>query len=67
MVVIATSIVESSCSLEGQLFLKQGRTNETNFVTSANNDEISPNFLLGKFWGNGHISHNLENGNFHFP
>ena len=29
---------------------------------TAKNVEISPHFLLGKFLGNGHISHNFPKG-----
>ena len=33
----------------------------------AKNTEISPLFLLGKFWGNGLIPHNFPKGKWKFP
>ena len=30
-------------------------------------DEVSPNFLSGKIWGNGHISHNFPKGKWKSP
>ena len=33
---------------------------------TAKKDEVSPNFLSGKFWGNGHISHNFPKGKWKF-
>ena len=35
--------------------------------STAKNDEISPHFLLGKFWGNGLNSHNFPKGKWKFP
>ena len=35
--------------------------------STAKNDEISPHFLLGKFWGNGLNSHNFQKGKWKFP
>ena len=39
------------------------------FLCTGKNDEISPHYLLGKFWGNGHIPiiSQRGNGSFRFP
>ena len=34
---------------------------------TAKNDEISPHYLLGKFWGNGHISKKFPKGEIEIP
>ena len=36
-------------------------------ANTAKNDEILPHYVLGKFWGNGHISHNFPKGKWKFP
>ena len=60
---------ESSC--EGSLFScsqpDRSQSLDPQIEHLIKCDEISPHFLLGKFWGNGHISHNFSKGKWKFP